>query len=114
MKITIVKDDNAVIVDGEHHTVDCTALPADFHALQWDGVRGEIEHGAVRCDHCGVRSKKGNVTVSDTSAYQPYIDKWREAKVTADAAKDKALQELAQRTADREAKLAEGRARMGY
>lgn len=86
MRVTIVKDDNAVIVDGERHTVDCSTLPADFHALQWSGFAGEVEYSAMRCDHCGVRSKKGNAIISDLAPYQPYVDAWHVAKAAADAA----------------------------
>lgn len=86
MRATIVKDDDTVIVDGERHMVDCSNLPADFHALQWDGTRGEIEYRVTRCDHCGAQSKKGNVLVSDLAPYQPYVDAWRAAKAIAEEA----------------------------
>lgn len=76
MRFTIIKDDNKVLVDGVARTVDCSSLPPDFHALQWDGVDGEIEHRMTRCDHCGARSKKGNVLISELSPYQIYIDAW--------------------------------------
>jgi transcription elongation factor Elf1 len=91
MRVTIIKEDNTVLVDGERHTVDCSDLPADFHALQWSGFAGEVEYSATRCDHCGVRSKKGNVLITDVSPYQSYVDAWHEAKTKA---------ELAERAAD--------------
>lgn len=80
MRITIIKDDNAVIVDGEHHTVDLSGLPEGFHALQWDGTSGEVEHTVTKCEHCGVRSKKGNELIYDLAPYQPYVDGWTAAK----------------------------------
>ena len=44
MKITIIKDDQAVYEDGDAVLgVDLSDLPDDFHALQWDGKVGEIE-----------------------------------------------------------------------
>lgn len=76
MRLTIIKDDNKVLVDGVARTVDCSSLPPDFHALQWDGAEGEVEYRMTRCDHCGARSKKGNVLVSELSPYQTYIDAW--------------------------------------
>lgn len=91
MRVTIVKDDNAVIVNGERHTVDCSSLPADFHALQWDGEHGEVEFMPTRCTHCGARSKKGNAILSDVTPYQPYIDAWHAAKAVADAEKAAAI-----------------------
>ena len=87
MRVTIVREDNLVIVDGEGHTVDCSELQAPFHALQWDGVRGEIEYAATRCDHCGVRSKRGNELISDLSPYQKYVDAWQIAKAAIQEAK---------------------------
>lgn len=87
MRVTIIKDDHKVVVDGVPLTVSCDDLPADFHALQWDGVRGEVEYKSTRCEHCSARSKKGNTLISDLSPYQPYVDAWHEAKATADAVK---------------------------
>lgn len=87
MRVTIIRDDNTVIVDGEAHHVDCSTLPTDFHALQWAGDLGEIEYRMLNCAHCGGRSKKQNVTIADMVPYQPYVDGWRVAKATADAAR---------------------------
>lgn len=87
MKLTIIKEDNAVIVDGERHTVDCSDLPADFHALQWDGAYGEIEYTAARCVHCGARSKKGNASIAGLELYQKYVNEWAVAKAIADTAR---------------------------
>lgn len=98
MRLVIIKDDNTVIVDGERHQVDCTALPAAFHALQWDGNSGEVEHQATRCEHCGARTKKGNETISDLSPYQPYVDEWKRVKATADEAAAKVLFAATQET----------------
>ena len=44
MNITIIKDDQAVYEDGVAVMgIDLSDLPADFHALQWDGKVGHIE-----------------------------------------------------------------------
>jgi hypothetical protein len=83
MRITIIKDDNTVGIDGEFHTVDCSTLPADFHALQWSGVRGEVEYRVTRCEHCNAQGKKGNVDITDLTSYQKYVDAWRVAKAGA-------------------------------
>jgi len=90
MRVTIIKDDNRVIVDGESHAVDCSDLPADFHALQWVETHGEVEYGTVRCDHCGARSKKPNMPIIDSTPYHKYVDAWRVAKAAAEAEKAKA------------------------
>lgn len=39
-KITLIKNDNSVYVDGVMKHVDLSSLPADFHALQYDEIRG--------------------------------------------------------------------------
>lgn len=82
MRIVIVKDDNTVIVDGEAREVDCTKLPADFHALQWDGARGEVEYSVTRCDHCGARTKKGNALITELGPYTDYLHAWGKAGVS--------------------------------
>lgn len=89
MRLTIIKGDDAVIVNGERHTVDCSSLPADFHALQWDGTGGEVEYVSTRCEHCGARSKKGNAIISDIASYSDLLDAWKRAAVAADEAKAK-------------------------
>lgn len=85
MRVTIIKDDNTVTVNGEAHTVDLSALPADFHALQWDGARGEVEYVPHYVDD--VMHKKPNETIKDLAPYQPYLDAWTMAKAEADAKK---------------------------
>lgn len=87
MRVTIIRDDDRVVVNGESHTVDCSGLPVDVHALQWDGTRGEIEYRLMTCDHCGGRSKKPNEVISDVSQYRPYVDRWNVVKKADDAAK---------------------------
>lgn len=88
MQATIIKDDNMVVVDGVAYTVDCSDLPENFHALQWYGDHGEVEHAVVRCPACGCRSKKPNDAVTDVAPYQKYLDAWHAAveKAKADAA----------------------------
>ena len=45
MKLTVIPEDNMVVVDGEGLLLDVTA-DANIHAIQWDGVNesGEIEY----------------------------------------------------------------------
>lgn len=86
MRVTIIKDDNAVNVDGVRRTVDLNALPAEVHAVQWDGIKGEVEYRMTRCDHCGARQKRGNEFITDLSPYQTYVDGWNVADAEAKAA----------------------------
>ena len=43
--LTIIKPNNLVGVDNKFTEIDCSSLPANFHALQWNEntSSGEIE-----------------------------------------------------------------------
>ena len=86
MRVTIVPSDGTVVVDGVGFTVKCDDLPVNVHAIQWDGVRGQIEYGVQRCEHCGGRSKAPNEEFTDFAPYQKYVDAWGIAKAAADQA----------------------------
>lgn len=105
MRVTIIRDDNTVAVDGESYTVDCTPLPADFHALQWDGTSGEVEYRMTVCSHCNTRGKKPNLFVNDMTPYLPYVDAWTAAKTAATEAKRIAQEEAAKAAAASHEKL---------
>ena len=63
-KVTIVKDDNLVFVDGVPRIVDCSGEASNFHAVQWDGSTGEVEYN----------DGTPNATIDSISAYQSLID----------------------------------------
>ena len=65
MRLTIIKDDNCVYVDGVPMSVDCTALPSSFHALQWADTHGEIEW-----------THEQNERITDLTPYQSWIENW--------------------------------------
>ena len=50
MKISVIPEDRAVIIDGVHREIDCTDLlgefvdPEQIHAIQFDGDDGEVEY----------------------------------------------------------------------
>ena len=45
MKLTIIRDMGLVHVDGRgHDELDLSSVPAEVHAVQWDGSQGEIEY----------------------------------------------------------------------
>lgn len=64
MKVTIVPDDNLVVVDGVSATLPTTfpATDANVHAIQWDGAVGFVEH-----------KLGGTTTLSDESVITPYV-----------------------------------------
>lgn len=99
MRITIVKDSGTVSVDGEAYVVDLSSLPASFHALQWDGASGELEHAMVFCEHCGTRGKRPNETVSDFTPYMTFMNAWHAAKAQAVLAAQAAQKEAEEKAA---------------
>lgn len=70
-RMTIIKEDNMVGIDGKFFQIDCSALPSNFHALQWyeDDNYGEIEWS-------GKPTRPRNTPISSLQDYQEYIDKW--------------------------------------
>lgn len=92
MRVTIIKDDTAVIVDGVRFEVTSVSLlPANLHAVQWDSVakRGELEWSFHHCETCGHGSKEPNTRIIEfkigDTPLQPILDAWQAAKVAADA-----------------------------
>lgn len=108
MRVSIIKDSNVVSVDGEPYPVDLSGLPASFHALQWDGVQGELEHAMVFCEHCGTRGKRPNETVTDFTPYMGQLNAWHAAKaqaaLAAEAAQKAAEEQVAKVQAEHNAK----------
>lgn len=78
MRITIVVDDNMVIVQGHGETVDCAALiPQGIHAVQWFDCWGEIEYST----DLETSERKPNARITDFSPFQFLADAWEiEAK----------------------------------
>lgn len=71
-RITIVKNDNQVGIDGVFLPVDCSDLPQNFHALQWIDTEGEVEWNG--------KPKPQNTEITSLKPYQKYIDRWNEVK----------------------------------
>jgi hypothetical protein len=86
MRLTIIKQDNAVYIDGVVRDIDCSSLDASFHALQWDETSGEIEV----CDPVSKKLVRNDV-IDSIAPYQSFVDAWNaqaaaEAQVAAEAA----------------------------
>lgn len=76
--LTIVKDDKWVKVDGVGLTLDAVDLPANVHAIQWDGTTGHIEYN----------DGTANETISSIDAYSTITNDHatlKAANATADA-----------------------------
>ena len=76
MRLTIVKDDNLVIIDQHPIQFDLTPLllPDNFHALQWYEDHGEEEFN----------DGTANQAITDISPYQPIIDEYERLKAIED------------------------------
>ena len=72
MRVTIVADDNKVVVEGHPEAVDCSSIEEEIHAVQWYGSVGEVEfkHDYIE------NTRKPNETIKDFAAYQKYVDLW--------------------------------------
>jgi hypothetical protein len=68
MRVTIIRDDIVVGVDGVFRRVDLSALPEGIRALQWNGVSGHIEY-----------DQGANKALYDIDAFQPFVDLWNAA-----------------------------------
>lgn len=65
MRLTIVRDDNVVGVNGTFRKVDLTGLPAGVRALQWDGTSGHLEY-----------DDSTNAELTSITPFQTFIDRW--------------------------------------
>jgi len=71
MQLTIIKNDNAVYIDGVVREIDCSLLDASFHALQWNGASGEVEV----CDPVTKKLVRNDV-INSIAPYQSFVDAW--------------------------------------
>ena len=75
MRVSVIKSDNAVYVDGIPMEVDCSWLPADFWALQWEASKdgtdgeGEIEYSG--------RPKPENKAITELGEYMKLVEAWQ-------------------------------------
>ena len=75
MRLTIVRDDAVVGVNGTFRKVDLIGFPANVRAVQWDGTTGHIEY-----------DDSTNTPLTSIAAFQPFIDRWTAAAPTPGAA----------------------------
>lgn len=69
-RMTIIKDDNAVGVDGVFYDVDCSGLPSNFHAMEFftETNTGEVQWTGNPCPP--------NTPITSIGEYQVYFDEW--------------------------------------
>lgn len=85
MKITLIRNDGVVLVDGRAFHVDLSDLPANIHAVQWDGAKGHIEY-----------INQANKSIASPAAFQPWVARWQAARDAADAPHVPTADEIAQ------------------
>ncbi len=69
-RITIVPDDNRVIVDGEARNVSMAGMNPTIHAVQWFGAIGEIEYNDGRAHE----------QIFSLASFQVFVDRWTNAE----------------------------------
>ncbi len=80
MRVSIIKVDGTVVKDGIAYTdLDLSALPSEFHALQWYDTKGDFE--SKDADGNPV-----NTAITDLSPYQWCVDAWQTASDAEQAA----------------------------
>jgi len=75
MRVTIIRDDGIVGIDGTFRAVDLSGLDENVRAVQWDGDAGHVEY-----DH------SANTSLDNMNAYQAFIDLWTAAAPAAPSA----------------------------
>lgn len=79
MRISIIQEDNIVVLDGRAIVIDSLGKilnDADIHAIQWDTDRGHIEYK---------KETKVNEKITSMSFIQPVVDEWTRLQVIEDA-----------------------------
>lgn len=73
MKITVIRSDAVVGVDGVFRNIDVSNLDPTIHAIHFDTTqsKGNVEFKAY--------TDKGNLWLTDFAPYQIYLDRWTAA-----------------------------------
>jgi hypothetical protein len=67
MRLTIIKDDGVVGIDGVFKTIDLSSLSPGIRVVQWDGTSGHLEFYS---------DVSPNLPINSIDAYQVYVDAW--------------------------------------
>ena len=102
MKVSVIREDNKVVVDGVGHDVDCSELPTFIHAIQFDNGVGHIE---FKADENGRRM--GNIKIMDITFANYLLDRHRIEDDRIKKEKKEAEEKKKLAVEEHEAKLAE-------
>ena len=72
MRISIIREDNAVSIDNVSKEIDLSALDTTIHAIQWKGNRGHLERE---------NNSVEKLTLADLPTYQWIIDTWNTTEI---------------------------------
>lgn len=75
MRLTAIRDDNVVSIDGRPLTVSLTDLPANVRAVQWNGQAGHVEYD----------DGTPNLHLTELGAFGLLVSLWQAARDVADA-----------------------------
>jgi len=67
MKITIIPEDDMVTIDGESRAVDCSSLPPNIHAVQYDSV---AEEGMIELKNVDAVTKHFERPIKNAGQFQ--------------------------------------------
>lgn len=81
MRVTIIKNDHTVYVDGVPLGVNCDTLASDVHAMQWYDTWGEVEY---------IDNIRPPMRIDNLNAFMHLIDKHAETKAKLEEALRKA------------------------
>ncbi|MDQ3185986.1 MAG: hypothetical protein M3Q16_05895 [Pseudomonadota bacterium] len=68
MRVTIIRDDGVVGVNGLFRPIDLSSLPKGIRAVQWNGASGHIEYAEY--------TKAANTPLETIADFQCFIDRW--------------------------------------
>jgi hypothetical protein len=65
MRLTIIRDDGIVGIDGKFKKIDLSSLPRGIRAVQWNSVAGHVEYDDMT-----------NTEISSMTPFQTFVDAW--------------------------------------
>lgn len=68
MRVTIIRDDSVVGIDGVFRRIDLSSLRANVRAVQWNDTSGHIEYDDT-----------ANTMLTNMAEFQPFVDLWKTA-----------------------------------
>lgn len=73
-RLTIIKSDNAVGIDGVFLKIDCSSLPANFHAMEFfeETSSGNVQYSG--------NPRPPNIEITEIGEYASFFDTWKQMR----------------------------------